>query len=636
MAKWKVFLLFLTEIILLTGCGIGNQEISASDDNSVSAAAEVDSSTQTIANISEMFTDRDLENGYDEKSSELIELSGNNVLCDSSAVRISGSTVTITDEGTYILSGTLNDGMIVVNADDADKVQLVLNGTNITSSASAAIYVLSADKVFITTVSGTENTLGNGGEYAAIDDNNIDAVIFSKSDLTLNGAGSLAINAAAGHGIVSKDDLVLGGGMYDITAADHGLRGNDSVRIAGGTYTITSGKDGIHAENADDADLGFLYIADGTFHITAEGDGMSAGSYLQIENGEYTIETGGGTEDSVSTKAVKAATELNINGGKFTIDSADDALHSNGNLTIEGGTIEIASGDDGVHADAAVFISGGSINITQSYEGIEGLSIDITGGDIVLAARDDGLNAAGGNDSSGFGGRGEDIFAVTEGVYISISGGRLYVNASGDGIDSNGDLSVSGGETYVSGPSDSGNGAIDYNGEAVISGGIFVAAGASGMAQNFGTSSTQGVMLVMVDSGSAGSAISLSDSNGNELLSWQADKAYSSVIISCPEIVQGSTYTLAADSYTTQITMDSLVYGTAGGKGGGMKGGRGEEIPGAKGMPGAGEIPAGKKMKGGREMRDSENIPEDGETDRDKKMQDDVGLIWTEKSYALG
>src|SRR5699024_5724378 len=162
-------------------------------------------SVESSSDSSEMFTDRDVEIGYDEETSARITLSGNSASSDSDAVQISGSTVTIKEEGTYILSGTLNDGMIVVGAEDTDKIQLVLDNVEITNSTSAAIYVLEADKVFITTASGSENTLANGGEYVAIDENNIDAVIFSKSDLTLNGAGTLTINAAAGHGVVSKD-----------------------------------------------------------------------------------------------------------------------------------------------------------------------------------------------------------------------------------------------------------------------------------------------------------------------------------------------------------------------------------------------------------------------------------------------
>lgn len=603
MKKQSIISLLLTGMLLASGCSGGGQ--GTADAEGTEAFRETNETNAssvvlTDTDASQIFSDRDMEIGYDEETSVKIELTGDSASCDSDAVEISESTVTILDEGTYILSGTLDDGMIIVNADDADKVQLVLNGAEIASASSAAIYVLSADKVFLTTASGSENTLSNRGEYVAIDENNIDSVIFSKSDLTLNGGGTLNVNASAGHGIVSKDELVLTSGIYQITAAEHGISGKDNVCIANGTYTITSGKDGIHAENKDDASKGYLYVENGSFYITAEGDGMSAASYLQIEDGEYVVKAGGGssdtesqsstqsfmygrttqteeTDDSSSTKGVKAATELMINGGSFSIDSADDGLHSNENLTISGGSFEIATDDDGIHADSSVAVSGGSIHITRSYEGIEGLSIDITGGDITLAASDDGLNAAGGNDGSGFGGRGGDMFESTEGAYINISGGTLHVDASGDGIDSNGDLTISGGETYVFGPTDSGNGILDYSGEAVVSGGIFAAAGSSGMMQNFSSSSTQGVMMVSVDSGAAGSTISLSDSSGSEIVSWQAEKAYSCVIISHPEITQGASYDLTADGYSTQITMDSLIYGSGGGTGGrrGMHGGYG-------------------------------------------------------------
>ena len=128
-----------------------------------------------------------------------------------------------------------------------------------------------------------------------IDENSIDAVIFAKTDLTLNGSGSLTINAQAGHGVVSKDDLVITGGNYTITAASHGLSGKDSIAIAGGTFTITSGKDGIHAENADDLSLGTLYIADGTYTIASQGDAVSAQGALQIDGGTFDLYTGEGS-----------------------------------------------------------------------------------------------------------------------------------------------------------------------------------------------------------------------------------------------------------------------------------------------------------------------------------------------------
>ena len=521
--KRKVVLAFLlTGALVLSGCSKTNNSNETS-----SGSTSTDSSAQGI-DVSNMFSDRDKEIGYDEENSTVIKLSDDSTTCDSDAVQISGNTVTIIDEGTYILSGTLTDGMVIVDAEDTDKVQLVLDGVDITSAESAAIYVREADKVFITTASDSKNTLTNGGTYTAIDDNNIDAAIFSKSDLTLNGAGSLTITAKAGHGVVSKDDLVLTSGTYQIDAASHGLSGKDSVRIASGSYTIVSGKDGIHAENADDTSLGFVYLADGTFDITSDGDGISAGNWLQADGGVYTVKAGGGSEnvqksdgewrfgpgrqtestdtteeDTVSMKAIKAAGELILKGGKYSLDSADDTIHSNANITISDGEFTLASGDDGIHADSATTISGGTIDITESYEGIEGLSIDITGG-----------------------------------------------------------------ETYVSGPTNDGNSALDYNGTGTVTGGIFIAAGSSGMAENFGDSSTQGVMMVTVNSQAAGSAVSLSDSSGNELVSWTPEKEYTSVIISCPEITTGQEYTLTTGSDTTQITMDSIVYGSGSGMGG--------------------------------------------------------------------
>ncbi len=600
MDKKRIFPLFLTVLLVLSGCGGGEESSSQSSASSGDGAS--------TAALSDMFTDRDFEIGYDESESALIQLTGDSAQCDSSAVEISGGTITITDEGTYLLTGTLGDGMVIVDAEATDKVQLVLNGASITNSTSAALYVRQADKVFVTTASGTENTLSSTGEYVAIDENNIDAALFSKEDLTLNGAGALTIQAAVGHGVVSKDDLVITCGDYAITAASHALSGKDSIRIANGTFTLNSGKDGLHAENTDDASLGFLYIADGTFDITAQGDGLSAGTTLQIEGGQYTLLSAGGssnaasqgtsgmfgssssTEDSVSTKGIKASGDLSISGGTFSMDCADDGIHSNANVSISGGTFQIATGDDGIHGDTNVAILGGAIHISESYEGIEGLRIDITGGEIQLVASDDGLNAAGGNDESGFdsfggGFRGPDSFASgsDSDASVNIAGGTLVVDAAGDGIDSNGSLTVSGGETYISGPTNGGNGALDYATDATVTGGIFVAAGSSQMAMNFGSSSTQGVMLVSVNTQQAGSAVTLADSGGQALLSWTAGKTFDSILISRPGLAQGGTYTLTAGSYETTVTMNSLVYSTSGDIG---MGGMGGQPGGMGGQPG--------------------------------------------------
>ena len=441
---------------------------------------------------------------------------------------------------------------------------------------SAAVYIASADKVFLTLADGTENAVSNRGAYTDIDENNIDGAIFSKSDLSFNGTGKLIVTAAAGHGIVSKDDLIFADGSYEISAAEHGIEGKDSVRIAEGTYEILSGKDGMHSENDEDETLGFIYLKDGIFKIQSQGDGISAGNWLLAENGTYEITTGQGgvsaeEENSLeqkkqetqekSVKGIKAGAQMLLKEGTYRLDTEDDSIHSNGDIFITRGDYTLSSGDDGIHADDGVAISGGSINISESCEGIEGLTIDITGGQINITASDDGVNAAGSKDGNGME-KGQDPFVSTEGAYIAISGGSLRINASGDGIDSNGDLMISGGETYLSGPVNGGNSSLDYNGKAVVTGGIFASSGASDMAQNFDSSSTQGIIMVTLNPQEAGTQIALKNSDGTELLSWKAEKEYSSVLISSPDIRQGETYTLTAGTEEKTITMDSLVYGT--------------------------------------------------------------------------
>lgn len=615
----------------------------------------------------------------------------------SSGVSISGNIITITKEGTYVLSGALSEGQIVVDADSA-KVQLVLDNADITCASSAAIYVKNADKAFITLAEGSENILMNTAEYEAIDDNNIDAVIFSKDDLTLNGKGTLTINSEYGHGIVSKDDLKLVGGTCNITAKTHALSGKDSVRIAAGTYNLTSGKDGIHAENADDDEKGFVYIASGDFTIESTGDGIDASYVVQIDDGDFDITAGGGSEnatkthndipgggtggnmgggapggdkpsgeapsgevpsggpssdsdsgkqtgqtppdkpdgdsfdgsrpdekasdnagsqtsqtppdksgkdtsdaDSTSTKGIKSDGALYVNGGTYTINSADDSFHSNSDVTINDGTYTISSGDDGIHADSALLVNGGTITVTESYEGLEGLNITINDGKIDITASDDGMNAAGGNDASGFGGRGGDGFkgmqapdaaqksdsasdtAQTTGnitvaaqksdstsdtaqdtdtasddeMWMVINGGYVHVLAGGDGLDSNGDLTINGGEVYVDGPSDNGNSAIDYGDKSsfYINGGTVVAVGSSGMAEDVSSDSKQQVAFVKLDSQVDAGDVILKDADGNEIISYTVQKKYDCVIISTADLQAGQTYILSASGNESEVSL---------------------------------------------------------------------------------
>ncbi len=615
----KYISLLLCSLLLLSvlsGCGDGqadtpsenNAQASVTEAPGKNESANQDDSTEATqgeapdAYLSqtdaEMFTDRDNRTTYDEAAAVKIELNGSSATATSNSVKINGSTVQITEEATYLISGTLDDGLLVVNAPDTAKLQLVFNGVDITSSDCAALYILEADKVVITLADGTQNSLTNGGSFTPIDDENIDAALYSKQDLTINGSGQLTVTSPAGHGIVGKDDLVITGGTLQVDAASHALDANDSVRFTNATLTATAGKDGIHCENNDDNSRGFVYVSGGSMDIEAEGDGISAGCYVHITGGTFDILAGGGYENgtkessrnwggfmggghgdggrpgmpgsnsttttdddsSTSMKGIKSGATLQIDGGTFTIDSADDSLHSDTDMTINGGTYKIASGDDAIHAEENLTVNDGTIRISTSYEGLEALHIAVTGGDIDLTASDDGLNAAGGTDSSGTGGRDNMFGGKGHGGMMSgnsngsivISGGNLKINASGDGIDANGTLEISGGYTTVVGPTQGDTATLDYDKSATITGGTFIGTGASNMAQTF-SDSKQGVISVSVGNQPAGTQITLTDKNGNTVISYAPELSFQVVILSSPEIVSGETYTITVGSQSGEF-----------------------------------------------------------------------------------
>ncbi|MCC8168280.1 MAG: carbohydrate-binding domain-containing protein [Clostridiales bacterium] len=554
-----------------SGNSSGSNSDSSSDDSTDTEVAEA-----VWLDSSDLFSNRDKEVGYDESTSVTVTLAdGESVSSLDSAVTIEGDTITITQEGTYILNGTLTNGQVQVNVKDSDKVQLVLDNVSITNESSAAIYIVQADKVFITLAEGSSNTLSQTGEFEAIDDNNIDGAIFSKDDLTLNGNGTLTISCVGGHGIVSKDDLVITSGTYVITAeGGNGLSGKDCVLIADGDFTITASNDAIHSENSDDATLGYIYIAGGAFDLTASAsdgsEGIDASYIIQIEGGTFTVASSAG-------KGVKADSGIYLTGADITVNSYDDAIHTNGVIEIESGSYTLASSDDGIHADEELTINGGTIDITKSYEGLEALTITINDGEITLVSSDDGINAAGGSDSSGFmsgmgGGRDWGGSTSSSGTLV-INGGTIEVDASGDGIDSNGTLEINGGVVYVSGPTSSADCAVDWESSGVINGGILIAAGASGMQESPDSSSSQCSMLISA-SGSANDTITITDSDGNVLASYTPSKQYSCVVISCPEIESDGTYTVTCGDSETSVTMSGTVYSDGGGMGG-MNGGMG-------------------------------------------------------------
>ena len=537
----------------------------------------------------------------DTGSATTVAMSAAGAVVSGSGAQAQQDGVVITAGGVYVLSGTLADGRIVVNA-PKQQVTLVLQDAAITCSTGSPLYVYKAAGVTVWLPEGTQSSLTDGSSYTFADayssaqEEEPNACLYSKADLVIAGSGSLTVNANYNNGITGKDTLKLEDATLTVNAQNHGVNGKDGCVVQGATLTVDCGGDALRSTNDSDSALGFVAVQDATLALTAGEDGIQAQTALAALSGSYTICTGGGSSarlaDDASAKGLKAGTTLLVSDGDYTLDCADDALHANGSVTVAGGTLHITTGDDGIHADGAVLVSGGTVDVTKSYEGIEGQTVEITGGTISVVASDDGLNAAGGRDQSGFGGR-PDTFAASADCCITISGGRLHIDAAGDGIDSNGDLVVSGGEITVSGPTNDGDSALDYDGTATITGGTLVATGSSGMAQNFGSGSTQGSILVNVSSTSE--TVTVTDADGNTLVSYTPEKAYTCVLVSCPAFVQGGVYTVAAGSQSVQVTLSELIYGS-GGMGGapggqpGQDGGfGGQQPPTGGGQPGQGD-----------------------------------------------
>ena len=320
---------------------------------------------------SDIFSKRDLSQTADLTDAQTVTVADN-------------KTITITEEGVYVIKGSAKNCTITVNVDKSAKVQLVLDGVSITNDDFPAIYVISADKCFVTTTNST-NTLSVTGEFRADGDTKTDAVIFSKDDLVLNGVGTLNITSTYGNGISGKDDIKITGGMYNITTAKDSIEANDSIAICGGKFTINSKKDALHSENDDDGSVGWIYISDGEFNITASSDGVQATTILQIDGGTFNIKSSEGLE----------ASYVQINGGNITISASDDGINaarkstaiSTPTVEINGGgiTITMGQGDtDGIDANGNIYVNGGTVNVTgQSTFDYDGVG-KLNGGTVIV------------------------------------------------------------------------------------------------------------------------------------------------------------------------------------------------------------------------------------------------------------
>ncbi len=562
--------------MVITGCNSTNT--SKTEDSSATTTtqeAENSSSTTTAIQtgigttsqieVDKEFTARDLEVGYEESTAINITLKDNASSVSGSGAEVKDNTITIKSEGTYVISGTLTEGQIIVEAADTEKVQLVLNGATIHNSNSAAIYIKSGDKVFITLEEDTVNTLTDGTEYVQTDDNTVDGVIFSKADLTLNGTGTLNLTAGYKHGIVSKDDIVVTGGIYNITAVKDAINGKDAVKIKAGTLTLSSDTgNGIQSKNADDTTKGYVYIAGGTISVVKCQEGIE-GTVIIIDDGVINI-----TASDDGMNAASGSNDTSETGGTengFPQGGENMTPPENGSFPGPGSTDDNGSTASGDTASAGTPPAGrGPQTNTTDTAGTTNTSAGADSTDATSEATENSQNANGQENNGqerpqnpgNFGGGGMD--QVDTNCYILINGGTITVDAAGDGIDSNGNLYITGGTLYVYGPTGNGDGALDYNGTADISGGNVFIAGSSGMAQGFSDTSTQYSILYNLTSVStAGTEVTLKDSSGKVVASFTPAKDYQSIVISLPELTKNATYTLTSGEQTADITLSSVV-----------------------------------------------------------------------------
>lgn len=622
MKKIIAVLMILAVLIVLTACSGQAEETSVS------------TTSVEYVPVAVSYDSDDLDESETSGDMTYINLNGDVINVKGNGTSVDGTTVTITAVGFYSITGTLNNGQIIVNTRETGTIKLVLNGADINCSDSAPIFIINAEKVVITLAENTENSITDGASYDFEDDSDEPAAaVFSKSNLTINGDGSLTVNANYNNGIQSKDALKIVNGTITVTAVNDGIKGRDSLVIKDGEITINASGDGLQSNKEDDASKGYIAIEGGTLDITAAKDGIQAETNVLITGGVITITSGGGsanatnigggewgmggnmggnpfgrtnpnsddnlndwtmpsnpddnlnnwmpggtdnnlpiqdttttdTEDTISTKGIKAGVNISIEGGIITIDAADDSLNSNDTIVISGGTLEMATGDDGIHANTNMEINGGNINISKSYEGIESASITINNGNINIVSSDDGINASSNADNTSVDmQRGQGDFALTGDNTLYLNGGYIIIDAGGDGVDVNGPITMTGGILIINGPASGPDESVDYLSNFQVTNGFIVGVGSSQMVQSTSASSTQyGVLVIFDTAQAAGTIIHIESTSGEDILTFAPTKSYDSVLICSAELENGTTYVIYLGGSSTGTLVNGLYSGGA-------------------------------------------------------------------------
>ncbi len=559
----------LLAALALTGCSTTSNALASSTtaaDSSVGTTATTSSATATDTAASSSSFSTNVKSGekldvdthyseqdlsWDTSSETAIDLS-NPTATD--GVTVEDGTLTITKAGTYKLSGEYQ-GQIKVETADSDAVRLVLDNANITNSSGAALNVVNADEVILYSASGTTNTISDGADYTATGEDDPDAVVYSKADMTIAGEGALKVNGNHEDGIHTSDGLVIASGTLEVNAANTGIKGKDYVDILGGTINVTAQQDGIKSTNDTDEGQGWTRLSNGTVTVNAGDDGFKASRVVEISGGSLTVEQ--------SDEGIEAQ-YINVSGGDVNVTSADDGMNASLKTSDSESTDSSANTSDTANQQQnnqqQGSIPGGQQSGTsnQQQQGM-GQPPAMPGGNAQDGKSQNGTTGTGQQGmgqppQGGMPGGGGGTFEVIDAA-INVSGGHVTVNAEGDGIDSNGVTTLSGGTLIVNGPSQDGNAALDTNGDLLLNGATVLSGSTADMFEAPSTNSTSGYLKLTNSSGfEQGSTVQVADSSGKVVANYKVTKSnVQLVLVSSSSIVKGQSYT----AYTTTSAVDS-------------------------------------------------------------------------------
>lgn len=439
----------------------------------------------------------------------------------------------ITEAGIYQLSGELKSGLTISAPEDA-VIVLELNNASLSSEESAGLTVTQAKTVLLDLTG--ENSVTGASTMTTDDD--VNAAIHSTADIAIDGTGTLKVTSEKADGINTSGGFTIFDGKLEIQAGDDGIRAKDFAQITGGTVAITSGGDGIKSDNEENEARGVVDISGGDISITSVADAIDAATDIILSGGTLELKTTG--TDS-SPHALKAGTVVVIDGAQVTAESAADGINSDGNIYMVDGNITVTALDDGLNAVRDLKILGGTVTVTDSVEAIEALTVTINGGDITLHSSDDGINAS----------IDDSIASENPRPAISISDGNLTVFADADGIDSNGEFTITGGNTTVIGPQTHDNGAFDVDGAFSVTGGTLIGIGNGGMPRT--PDDGQGWIQQSISVAKSGTVI-VRDSEQAPIVNFTAETDATSLFVSAPTIETGKTYEIEADGETYSTT----------------------------------------------------------------------------------